>query len=61
MIKLIDNMAIVWTAVTESDDLVLIQDLRHINDHRTLEKAMNQFKKIMAKTDGGEEDEHKGG
>ena len=59
--KLIDNMAIVWTAVTESDDLVLIKDLRHINDHRNLEKAMGNFKKIMSKPDQGEEDEYKDG
>ena len=45
--KLMQDMSIVWTAVTESDDLVLIQDLRHINDHRNLEKAMQLFKKIM--------------
>ena len=45
--KLVDDMSIVWTAVTENDDLVLIKDLRHINDHRNLERAMAGFKRIM--------------
>ena len=56
-----NTMAIVWTAVTESDDLVLIQDLKHINDHRNLEKAMNEFKNIMTKADQKEDDPHKDG
>lgn len=57
--KLIEEMAIVWTAVTENDNLVLIKDLRHINDHRNLENAMTTFKRIMAKVNEGENDKFK--
>lgn len=57
--KLIEEMAIVWTAVTENDNLVLIKDLRHINDHRNLENAMTTFKRIMAKVNEGDKDKFK--
>ena len=48
----VEHMAEVWTAVTQNDDLVLIQNLAHIEDHRNLTEAMNSFRKIMSKTDG---------
>ena len=47
--KKVEDMSIVWTAVTENDDLVLIKDLGHINDHKNLKRAMDGFKKIMSK------------
>ena len=39
----------VWTALTETDDLVMITDLRHINDRKYLMKAIEDFRKIMTK------------
>ena len=53
----VDHMADVWTAVTENDDMVLIQNLDHINDHRDLTKAMEGFRRIMSQTDGGNNQE----
>ena len=47
-------MADVWTAVTQNDDMVLIKNLDHINDHRELTEAVNKFRKIMVKTDVGD-------
>lgn len=52
-------MAIVWSAVNEDDNLVLISDLRQINDQRKLEKAMRDFKGIMGKLDEGDADDYK--
>ena len=52
-------MAIVWAAVNENDNLVLISDLRQIRDQKKLEKAMREFKGIMAKVDEGDNDEYK--
>ena len=52
-------MSIVWTAVTENDNLVLVKNLRHINDHRNLVNAMTIFKRIMAKFDEGDKDKYK--
>ena len=39
----------VWTALTETDDLVMITDLRHINDRKYLMEAIESFRKIMTK------------
>lgn len=39
----------IWTAVQENDDLVMIRDLNHINDHRLLIVSLEQFRKIMGK------------
>lgn len=39
----------IWTAVQENDDLVMIRDLNHINDHRMLIVSLEQFRKIMGK------------
>ena len=45
---LIDHMDVVWNALTETDDLVMIQDLRHINDMKKLLDAIEEFRKIMS-------------
>ena len=42
-------MDVVWEALTVSDDLVMIKDLKHINDMNNLIKAVDDFKKIMSK------------
>lgn len=39
----------VWTAVQENDDLVMIRDLSHINNHRQMVVALEEFRKIMSK------------
>ena len=57
--QLVEEMSIVWTAVTENNNLVLVKNLRHINDHRNLENAMTTFKRIMAKVDEGDNDKFK--
>ena len=36
-------MSIVWTALTVTDDLVMIRDLRSILDLKTLTDAINAF------------------
>ena len=41
-------MSNVWTALTEADDLVMIRDLKSINDQRVLIKAIEDFYKIMS-------------
>ena len=47
--KLAQDAINVWTAVQESDDLVMIKDLNQINDHRNLTNAIEDFRKIMSK------------
>ena len=42
-------MDVVWNALTETDDLVMIKDLRHINDMKNLLDAIEEFRKIMSK------------
>ena len=49
---LVEHMNVVWDALTQSDDLVMIKDLRHINDMKNLMTAIEEFKKIMAKAKG---------
>ena len=45
-------MNVVWDVLTQTDDLVMIKDLRHINDMRNLMTAIAEFKKIMSKAKG---------
>ena len=39
----------VWTAVQNNDDLMLIRDLDHINNHRSMIIAIENFKQIMSR------------
>ena len=39
----------IWSAVQENDDLVMIRDLNHINDHRSLIMALEEFRQVMSK------------
>ena len=39
----------IWSAVQENDDLVMIRDLDHINNHRKLIVTLEEFRKIMSK------------
>lgn len=53
-------MSNVWTALTEADDLVMIRDLKSINDQRVLIKAIEDFYKIMSnyKSDSVKEEQN---
>ena len=51
---LVEHMNVVWDALTQSDDLVMIKDLRAINDMKNLLSAIEDFKKIMSKSRGVE-------
>ena len=42
-------MSTVWTALTISDDMVLITDLKHITHQRDLVTKITEFQKIMVK------------
>ena len=46
----------VWNALTESDDLVMIKDLRHINDMKNLMDAIEEFRKINTKDKNKDKD-----
>lgn len=39
----------IWTAIQENDDLVKIQDLEQINNHRKLVTVIENFRKMMNK------------
>ena len=45
-------MNVVWDVLNQCDDLVMIKDLRHINDMKNLMAAIAEFKKIMSKAKG---------
>ena len=38
-----------WTAVQDNDDLMLIRDLDHINNHRSMIIAIANFQQIMSR------------
>ena len=39
----------VWTAVQNNDSLMLIRDLDHINNHRSMIISIENFKQIMSR------------
>ena len=47
----------VWTAVQNNDDLMLIRDLDHINNHRSMIIAIENFKQIMSRPAPDNEEE----
>ena len=47
--KWIEDSNSVWTAVRDNEQLMMITDLKEINDHRALLKALDQFRVIMSK------------
>ena len=42
------DVTTIWTSVNENDDLVMIRDLKHINDYRALVIALEDFRKLMS-------------
>ena len=47
----------VWTAVQNNEDLMLIRDLNHINNHRYMIIAIENFKQIMSRPAPDNEEE----
>ncbi len=41
-------MTTIWTSVNENDDLVMIRDLKYINDYKDLVIAIEDFRKLMS-------------
>ena len=48
-----------WTAVQNNEDLMLIRDLDHINNHRYIIIAIENFKQIMSRPAPDNEEEQR--
>lgn len=42
------DVTTIWTSVNENDDLVMIRDLKYINDYKDLVIAIEDFRKLMS-------------
>ena len=48
-----------WTAVQNNDELMLIRDLDHINNHRSMSIAIENFQQIMSRPAPENEEEQR--